>query len=284
MAPTLASMDWCEVDDRVFVRRHQSLDLNVGLIVGDEACLVVDTRENIAAGRELAAAVREVCAAPWTVVNTHAHFDHFLGNAAFAPADVWSLERGRDVMAHFGDVQRRVLAQVARQSGRPEAAAALDETLMSLPTHTFTAPTVALDIGGRAVTLHHLGRGHTDNDIVVTVADCAAMFTGDLVEEGAPPAFDDAYPLDWPGTLTALLGLVSGPVVPGHGGVVDAEFVRDQVALHERVVAAARTDAVTVPGLPDAVAGAALARARAQLDATLREPTPAEMLAAFGLS
>ena len=44
---------------------------------------------------------------------------------------------------------------------------------------------------------------------------------------------DDAFPLEWPGTVTALLELVRGPVVPGHGAVVDAAYVaaqRDELA------------------------------------------------------
>jgi len=77
---------WTEVADRVFVRRHTSLDLNVTLVVGDDACLVVDTRSNEVQGRELAAAVRTVTPHPWVLVNTHFHYDHALGNAAFAPA------------------------------------------------------------------------------------------------------------------------------------------------------------------------------------------------------
>lgn len=46
--------DWAEVGERVYVRRHDSWDLNVGLIVGDDGCLVVDTRASRREGRELA--------------------------------------------------------------------------------------------------------------------------------------------------------------------------------------------------------------------------------------
>jgi glyoxylase-like metal-dependent hydrolase (beta-lactamase superfamily II) len=81
------------------------------------------------------------------------------------------------------------------------------------------------------VSLRHLGRGHTGADLVVAVDD--VLFAGDLVEEGAPPAMEDSFPLEWPDTVTALLELVRGPVVPGHGAVVDAAFVtaqRDELA------------------------------------------------------
>src|SRR5262249_44071587 len=53
---------------------------------------------------------------------------------------------------------------------------------------------------------------------------------GDLVEQSGPPQFADAYPLDWPETLAALLPSI-GPataVVPGHGALVGRAFVDEQ--------------------------------------------------------
>ena len=56
------------------------------------------------------------------------------------------------------------------------------------------------------------------------------LFAGDLVEQGAPPSFGDAYPLDWPATLGQLLDLAAdGHVVPGHGEVVERDFVAAQL-------------------------------------------------------
>jgi glyoxylase-like metal-dependent hydrolase (beta-lactamase superfamily II) len=114
-----------------------------------------------------------------------------------------------------------------------------------------------VDIGGREVYLRHLGRAHTDSDLVVWVPDTALIVTGDLVEEGNPPSFSDSYPLEWPETLGALRHLVAPgshlapvtpvtlaasptpdgtvdhgvvTVVPGHGAAVDLEFVAEQQA------------------------------------------------------
>jgi glyoxylase-like metal-dependent hydrolase (beta-lactamase superfamily II) len=224
-----------------------------------------------------------VTTAPWTVVNTHAHFDHFMGNGAFLPGEIWSLDRTREIIEHYGDVQRRVMVHVAHQHERADLAAGLEATPLTPPNRTFPPPATALDIGGREVTLRHLGRGHTDNDIVISVAGTSVVFAGDLVEEGAPPAFDDAYPIAWGATLEALLPLTSGPVVPGHGAVVDEAFVREQRELHDRVAAAARDAATTVRGLPDEVATVALTRARAELAGRLTMPTPDEVLARFGV-
>jgi glyoxylase-like metal-dependent hydrolase (beta-lactamase superfamily II) len=57
------------------------------------------------------------------------------------------------------------------------------------------------------------------------------VFSGDLIEESGDPAIDaDSDLAAWPATLDRLLA-VGGPdanYVPGHGSVVDAEFVRRQ--------------------------------------------------------
>ena len=225
-----AAAGWTEVGDRVFVRRHAALDLNCGLVVGGGGCLVVDTRSHLAEGRALAEAVRAVTPLPWTVVNTHAHYDHCFGNAAFRPAQVWGSRACARTLAVTGDLQRaNVVVELLTAGDSAEAdlvaAAPID------PPDSVVDDVAVLDVGGRQVTLTHLGRGHTDGDLVVAVDD--VVFAGDLVEEGAPPAMEDAFPLEWPATLTAVLGLVHGPVVPGHGDVVDAAFVaaqRDELA------------------------------------------------------
>jgi glyoxylase-like metal-dependent hydrolase (beta-lactamase superfamily II) len=215
---------WEEVGAGVYVRRHAELDLNCGLVVGDDACLVVDTRSHLGEAADLIAAVRTVTPHPWTVVNTHAHYDHCFGNAAFRPADVWAHRRCAADLELTGEVQRASVVAGLFAAGDP-AAELVATAPIDLPDHLVDDATV-LDVGGRTVSLRHLGHGHTDGDLVVAVDD--VLFAGDLVEEGAPPAMEDAFPLEWPGTATALLELVRGPVVPGHGAVVDAAFVAAQ--------------------------------------------------------
>jgi glyoxylase-like metal-dependent hydrolase (beta-lactamase superfamily II) len=180
---------------------------------------VIDTRESLSTGRDLADSIRTVTATPWTVVNTHAHFDHFFGNGAFVPCDIWSLDRCRDMVIERADEQ-------LKRHGD-------GETPIVAPNRTFPPPAQHLDIGGRAVELRFLGRGHTDNDIVITVDD--VLFAGDLIEEGGPPLFGDAYPAEWPTTVAAIETLIRGPVVPGHGDVVDAAFVAAQRELLQTV-------------------------------------------------
>jgi glyoxylase-like metal-dependent hydrolase (beta-lactamase superfamily II) len=220
---------WAEVGDRVFVRRHRELDLNCGLVVGDEGCLVIDTRSNLGEGRALAEAVRVVTPHPWTVVNTHAHYDHCFGNAAFRPAAIWAHRYCATELTLTAEHQRAAVVTALLAEGDP-AAELVATAPVDLPDH-LVEDAAMLDVGGRTVSLRHLGRGHTGADLVVAVDD--VLFAGDLVEEGAPPAMEDSFPLEWPDTLTALLAQVRGPVVPGHGAVVDAAYVaaqRDELA------------------------------------------------------
>jgi glyoxylase-like metal-dependent hydrolase (beta-lactamase superfamily II) len=221
---------WQEVAGGVLVRRHASLDLNCGLVLGDGACLVIDTRSHLGEAADLIAAVRAVTPHPWTVVNTHAHYDHCFGNAAFRPAPIWASRGCAADLAATGELQRAVVVAGLRATGQDAEADLVSEAPLDPPDHLVDDVAV-LDVGGREVVLRFLGRGHTDHDLVVEVetdADGTVVFAGDLVEEGAPPAFDDAYPAEWPATLGRLHALARGPVVPGHGAVVDAAYVGAQ--------------------------------------------------------
>jgi glyoxylase-like metal-dependent hydrolase (beta-lactamase superfamily II) len=221
-----------EVAAGVYVLRYPVLDVNASLVVGDGAALLVDTLATDAQAYELRDAVRGVTAHPLTVVNTHHHFDHCFGNAVLAAPDrpIWAHEEAARLLREEATRLRRQWYTEWADSD-PELAEGLATATLRPPDHTVhLAGTV--EVGDRAVTLRHLGRGHSVGDLVVHVPDADVLIAGDLVEEGAPPSFDDGYPLEWPATLFALLELTSPTtvVVPGHGAVVAPEFVRAQHA------------------------------------------------------
>ncbi|QUH00956.1 MBL fold metallo-hydrolase [Saccharopolyspora erythraea] len=216
---------WREVGDGVLVRRYAELDLTVGLVVGSERALVVDTRGDHRQGAELAEAVRQVTSLPLQIVLTHAHFDHCFGTGAFLPAPVWAHERCARHLDRTGESQRAEWGAHYREQDREDVACALAETTIVGPGH-LVADSAEIDLGGRTAHLLHLGPGHTDHDLVIAAGD--VVFAGDLVEHGAPPDFGDALPRHWPSTLDALLALAPTTVVPGHGDPVDPGFVRRQ--------------------------------------------------------
>jgi glyoxylase-like metal-dependent hydrolase (beta-lactamase superfamily II) len=144
----------------------------------------------------------------------------------------------------------------------PDHAAAFDEVEITPPDRTFLSEETVV-FGGRGFRFRHLGRGHTDNDIVVEIADSAVLFAGDLIEEGNPPAFQDSFPLEWPDTVGRMLEDIAGPVVPGHGALVDRDHVRRQ----QRDLAAVAELAV------DHHASGMSARQAAALDGPFPSPT-----------
>ena len=95
----------------------------------------------------------------------------------------------------------------------------VDSSDLARPTREIAVAT-AIDLGDRRVEIAHLGRGHTDGDLVVVVPDADVLFAGDLIESAGPPSFGpDSVPDEWPATVDAVIGLMTAATlaVPGHG-------------------------------------------------------------------
>jgi glyoxylase-like metal-dependent hydrolase (beta-lactamase superfamily II) len=214
---------WVELGDRVFVRRYEFYDQNIGVVLGEGAAMVIDTRSTHVQGREILADLRMLTADPVTVVvNTHGHFDHAFGNHVFRPTTIWAQAGCPPFMERTGETRRARIA-----ASEPAIAADLAEVEIDPPDRVF-AETARVEVGDRPVDLRYLGRGHTDHDIVISVADADVVFAGDLIEGGAVPFFNDGYPLDWPETALRLADLVHGTVVPGHGDHAGKQFAVQQ--------------------------------------------------------
>ena len=220
-----------EVADRVWVARYPWLDVNVTAVAGDKGLLVLDTQASAALAREVVADLRRVSSLPvlWAV-NSHDHWDHTFGNCVMQT-------EGAELICH------ETAAESLPEHAAEVRAAAADEddprwaevaaTEVVVPRRTFSSA-ISLDLGDRLVELVHPGRGHTGGDLVARVPDADVLLAGDLVEQtdrGDVPAFGtDCYPMEWPLTLDVVLGLTTAAsvVVPGHGAVVDRDFVEVQ--------------------------------------------------------
>ena len=221
-------MAWQELGDGIFRQRYESLDLNVGLILSEDAALVIDSRATHSQADELCDDIAALTSLPVThLVNTHHHWDHTFGNARFG-CEIVGHERCRSTLIERGPAMRQMLldAEWVPAEAKPH----FESVVITPPGVTFETSLV-VRLGDRPVTLTHLGRGHTDNDIVIEVDD--VLFAGDLVEEGAPPQFGDAFPSDWLDTLSRLIARSPETIVPGHGDIVGVGFVetqREQIA------------------------------------------------------
>jgi glyoxylase-like metal-dependent hydrolase (beta-lactamase superfamily II) len=222
---------WNEVAAGVFQRRYNPLDVSVCVIRGSDGLAVVDTRSSPRQADEIRADLCELGSAPvrW-VINTHGHFDHCFGNQRFGPGSDLNVPiYGHVLVPAFLDKFERPGLAEAIASGE-EPADEWREVVITPPTE-LVGDSRTLDLGDRAVDLLYLGRGHTDNDLLLHVPDAAAWLVGDVIEESGPPCYGaGSFPLDWPDTVSRLLALAGdGDVlVPGHGAPVGAGFARAQ--------------------------------------------------------
>jgi glyoxylase-like metal-dependent hydrolase (beta-lactamase superfamily II) len=217
-AATPALGAWRELRSGVYLAVAEPESVNLGLIVGSQGTLLVDTGSSPGQGHTIRAALAGVTDLPLTaVVVTNWHYDHAFGLAAFA------------------DVPR--IAHESVQVRLSSAEAAADARRLGLDPRELGQPNVeiavatALDLGDRRVEIAHLGRGHTEGDLVVVVPDAEVLFAGDLLESAGPPSFGpDSVPDEWPATLDAVIGLMTATTlaVPGHGESVGREFVFEQ--------------------------------------------------------
>ncbi len=217
---------WTEVADGVFVRRYRFYEQNIVAVVDRGEALLVDTRSTYRQAREILEDLRAVGAPRIAaVVNTHGHYDHAFGNRVFRPAPVWGHVRAAAMLSPGGGQRETAMRDL------PRLADELAEVELDPPDRVFPGE-AEVPVGGRRVRLAFLGRGHTDNDVVVTVEAADVLLVGDLLEEGDAPSFADAYPLDWPATAEAILARTTDRtvVVPGHGDLGGRGFAARQAA------------------------------------------------------
>ncbi|WP_405853552.1 MBL fold metallo-hydrolase [Streptomyces sp. NBC_00090] len=212
-------------------RRLPGWDATVGLVTGERAVLLYDTGSTLAEGAELRAQIAALTGGRRVthIALSHPHFDHVLGTAAFAGAEVFGAVGVDELLGRERDREALGADAVRQGVDARDAAEAVD--MLVAPRHVVSGEWT-LDLGGRQVLLANVGPGHTGHDLALFVPGSReVVFCGDLVEEsGEPQAGPDAIPSRWPDALDRLLSLGGEEAlyVPGHGAVVDATFVRTQ--------------------------------------------------------
>ncbi|MFI5862570.1 MBL fold metallo-hydrolase [Streptomyces sp. NPDC051546] len=219
---------WERLAERAGRKRLPVWDCTVGLVVGEDSALLIDPGSSLREGAQVRAEAERLAGRRVThLAFTHGHFDHVLGGAAFAGAEIYG-PVGLDSLL---SVSREELRADAVRHGLAPAEAAEAADLLVLPRHLVSGEWT-LDLGGVQVLLANVGPGHTRHDLAAFVPGAReVVFCGDLVEEsGEPQAGPDAAPRQWPTALDRLLALGGDDAlyVPGHGAVVDAAFVRAQ--------------------------------------------------------
>lgn len=249
----MTESSWLEVGRGVFQRRYDPMDVSVIVVVGPAGLTVVDTRNNPAEADELIRDVAVRFELPIAaVVNTHAHYDHTFGNQSFAALPSVPIYGHHLIPRHYAEYEGpRLAAQQADPSREPDKRWA--DVVLTAPGELVAEPT-AVAVGGRTIELIPLEPGHTDTDLAVLVPDCRVWLLGDIIEQSGPPMFGSgSYPLGWPVVLAGLLGAIRSDdlIVPGHGAVVNRDFVVRQMAALKKVADTIRSSVSAGTSLDD---------------------------------
>lgn len=195
-------------------------DPNTGIVIGDDAVLVVDTQATPAMAADVIRRIREVTDKPIQyVVLTHYHAVRVLGASAYQPQQILASQDTYDLIVERGEADK------ASEIGRFPRLFRNVETVppgLTWPTITFTGK-MTLWLGKLEVQLLQLGRGHTKGDTVVWLPAERTLLSGDLVEFDATPYAGDAYFQDWPQTLDNIAALNAKALVPGRGPALKGE-------------------------------------------------------------
>ena len=220
---------------------------NVGVQVGDDGVVLVDSGAAANADAVLAA-IRKISSAPIRyVIDTSADADHVGGNEKISQAGE-TLFTGRTIglPSEFAGTAASVLATenvLTRMSAAQPA-----YTAAALPTETFFYPRKYMFLNGEGIEVLHQPAAHTDGDAIVFFRRSDVIVAGDVLDTTRFPVIDVARGGTIDGEIAALnrlvdLAIPSVPIVsreagtsiiPGHGRICDQLDVveyRDMVTI-----------------------------------------------------
>lgn len=188
-------------------------DPNTGIVIGDDAVLVVDTQATPVMAEDVIRRIREVTDKPIKyVVLSHYHAVRVLGASAYQPHEIIASRDTYDLIVERGEADMK--SEIERF---PRLFRAVESVPgLTWPTIVFEK-SLTLWLGKLEVRILQLGRGHTKGDTVVWLPKDRILFAGDLVEYQATPYAGDAYFTHWPATLDAVAALQPAKLVPGRG-------------------------------------------------------------------
>lgn len=214
-----------EVGDATWAIDDRGSDL-LYLAAGQERCLLMDTGWGVG---DLSALVASLSPLPLTVVNTHGHPDHVLGNGQFAQVYVHAADEA--VARELPSIEMRswimgnVLPKPVPADFQFDAWAVAGPGVLDTVQggHVF-------DLGGRALEVISVP-GHTPGSICLLDRQARVLFTGDAVLPG--PIWlhlDESLPLhQFHENLRRLQGLAGAfdDILPGHADLQTLPLSKD---------------------------------------------------------
>ena len=199
-------------------------DPNTGVIIGDDAVMIIDAQATPRLAAQVIEKIRSVTDKPIKYVTlSHYHAVRVLGASAYGASEIIMSEKARSMVTERGQ------EDWDSEFGRFPRLFEGHESIPGLtwPTLTFT-DRMTLYLGKRRVDLRFLGRAHTAGDIIAHVLDENVMFTGDIVEYRSACYCGDGHFNDWPGALEAIRAFDLLAISPGRGDALVGERLVNQ--------------------------------------------------------
>ena len=186
---------------------------NAGFILTEQGVIVVDSQMNEELAQQMLTEIRRLTPQPVLyVVNTHHHGDHTFANHIYLPTQgIIAHENAFRFLQEHGEEHLRQFAQLY---GKEQSKG----IKVTLPTLTLQDH-LTLTYKKRKIEILYLGKGHTEDDLVVYLPEDKILFSGDLVYVGRLPWLGDGNTKSWLRTIEKLKTLEFESVVPGHGKV-----------------------------------------------------------------
>ena len=232
--PTVDSTNVKEIADGVFVIGDKRVWLvpNIGIVLGSDTALVIDTGLGPANGEAVLDVARRLADSRRLLLTmTHFHPEHGFGAQVFGPdATILYNRAQRDELIEKGELYLRLF----RQTQGAAAVAALDGTKIAMPHVIYNGGSTEVDLGGRKVEFRTWGAAHTRGDQTIFLPRERILFAGDLIEERMfpifpyfPPADIDVDGVRWMNVLNDFQRLTPKIIVPGHGDLGDISIAQN---------------------------------------------------------
>lgn len=209
---------------------------NIGIIVGRDATLVVDTGLGPKNGAHVAQVARTLKPGnKLYLTTTHYHPEHASGDTGFPAGTVEIRPRTQQEELDAGG--QAIIDVFAKRSELNRTL--LQDAKIKTAEKLFDGNGYALDLGGGvSARLLWYGTAHTKGDEVVLAVPDSVLITGDVVQNRTGPAFAcaDCTPNKWLAVLDQMQALSPKIILPDHsppgdGALLKAEddFMRDLV-------------------------------------------------------
>ena len=197
-------------------------DPNSGVIIGDDAVMIVEAQATPRLANKVIEKVREVTDKPIThVVLTHYHAVRVLGASAYGADQIIMSDIARAMVVERG--QEDWDSEFQRFPRLFEGHESIPG--LTWPTTTFNGG-MTVYLGNRRVDIRKVGRAHTAGDAVIHVPDQNVMFSGDIVEYHSACYCGDGHFGDWGQTLDNIAAYDVDAIAPGRGdALVGKEMV-----------------------------------------------------------